>query len=259
MAWLRSVRNTKELIFATDSRLRFGGEWDCCPKLLELPRGDSAICFAGDTAYAYPVMIQIISYIKQYYPAKSRTLPLEELKGHLIRVLNNMTSLVKDLPICSDPTLDFSLIFGGYCWKRNDFLVWLIHYNHNIGKFTFRPTTRWKGGNEKKFYVSTGDYGEEVKERLITLLKKRGKLNKGGFDMEPLEILRDMLREKKHNAIGGAPQIIKVHKRLNCSSYGVFWPNKESQQISVLGRPLLDYEKTDYSILDVDTMNYERF
>src|SRR5471032_3703856 len=41
------------------SRLRFGCAWDCSPKIFPLSRGDCAICFAGNTMYAYPIMEQI--------------------------------------------------------------------------------------------------------------------------------------------------------------------------------------------------------
>ena len=60
IAWVRNVGATKELVVASDSRLSFGCRWDCCPKVLALPRGDAAMCFAGNTMYAYPVMLQAI-------------------------------------------------------------------------------------------------------------------------------------------------------------------------------------------------------
>lgn len=254
MAWVRTVGNMQELVFCTDSRLRFGGYWDCCPKLFPLERGDSAICFAGDTLYAYPSILQIISYINQYKSARNRNLPLEDLKGHLIRILNSMTSLVADLPRgAEEPEVEF--ILGGYCWKREKFQIWLFHYDKNIRKFTYRAASPWKGGNEEKYLVFAGDYEEDAKARLIELLREKGKINQGGFDLEPLEVLRDMIRSYgKDSRIGGAPQVLKIHKHLNITRYGVFWPNRESNQVSVMGRPLLDYERTDCKIIDLDTL-----
>lgn len=49
VSWVREFGETKELIVATDSRLRWGQAWDCCPKIMMLPRGDSVLCFAGET------------------------------------------------------------------------------------------------------------------------------------------------------------------------------------------------------------------
>mgnify|MGYP000962023504 FL=1 len=66
VAWVRSVGKSEELVFASDSRLAFGARWDCCPKILALPRNDSAISFAGDTHYAYPVMLQAIAAVAQH-------------------------------------------------------------------------------------------------------------------------------------------------------------------------------------------------
>ena len=42
-AWVRSVGTTQELVLATDSRLTGGHTWDCCPKILSLPRGDPGV------------------------------------------------------------------------------------------------------------------------------------------------------------------------------------------------------------------------
>jgi hypothetical protein len=47
MVWLRTVGDQDELDFASDSRLSDGSDWNCCPKLLLLPRADCAIAFAG--------------------------------------------------------------------------------------------------------------------------------------------------------------------------------------------------------------------
>ena len=48
----------QELLVASDSRLRGGYAWDAAPKLLRLPRGDSVLAFAGQTDFAYPLMLQ---------------------------------------------------------------------------------------------------------------------------------------------------------------------------------------------------------
>lgn len=253
LVWIRRISGCEELVIATDSRLSFGCRWDCCPKIIALPRNDSAICFAGDTMYAYPVMIQAVSAVAQHSKLLSRALDLEDLKGHLLRILNNMTSLVHDLPkgINNEPETTFLL--AGWSWKRSCFKVWLLYYDPNIKRFTFRPTRNWTGDNKDKLYAVIGDYTDEFKQRLINLLRAKSKLQNGGFDMEPFEVLRDMLREKNFDLIGGAPQLMKVHKYANCRPFAVFWPSKDSQSISILGRPLLDYESSQYLVLDPDT------
>ena len=72
--------------------------------------------------------------------------------------------------------------------------------------------------------------------------------------MEPLEILRDMLRNPSYYLIGGAPQIMKVYKYSSTKPYAVFWPNKAAATVNLIGRPLLDYEQSEYLVLDTDTM-----
>jgi hypothetical protein len=58
-AWVRNLTESEELVVATDSRLRFGREWDCCPKLFTPPRSDAVISFAHNTAFAYPMIQQV--------------------------------------------------------------------------------------------------------------------------------------------------------------------------------------------------------
>lgn len=204
--------------------------------------------------YAYPVMLQAIAAVSQHARLLSRGMNLDDLKGHLLRVLNSMVSLICDLPNNGDSDPDTTFLFGGWSWRRNSFKIWLLHYDTHLKKFTFRPITRWRGINKDKVLAFTGDYKEEYKERLVAILRKKRKLESGGFNMEPLEVLRDMLRDPSFDLIGGAPQVMKVYKYSSCKPYVVFWPSKVSGTVNLLGRPLLDYEQSEYLVLDTDTM-----
>lgn len=258
LAWTRKVGTIEELLIASDSRLSFGCRWDCCPKIVSLPRGDAFICFAGNTMYAYPIMFQAIAAISQHPKLQSRGMDITHVKGHLIRILNSMVSQIHDLPkgIENDP--DTTFLVGGWSWKSNQFKIWLLHFDPQVKKFTYRPTSRWAGLNKDKIFAFTGDYSVEYKKRLIALLRGKGCLESGGFDMEPLEVLRDMLRDPTFDQIGGAPQVMKVYKYSSTKPYAVFWPNKSASTVSLHGRPLLDYEKSEYFVLDVDTMEAVR-
>jgi hypothetical protein len=254
LAWIRKVGKVEELVLASDSRLSFGCRWDCCPKVLALPRGDAVMCFAGNTMYAYPVMIQAVAAVSQHPRLLSRGMDIEELKSHLLRVLNGMVSLIHDLPTGGENTPDTTFLLGGWSWKNSKFKVWLLHYDASSKNFAFRPTGRWTGLNTEKVLAFTGDYAAEYKDRLIALLRKKRKLQGGGFDMEPLEVLRDMLREPSFHLIGGAPQVMKVYKYCNFQPYAILWPNKAAKTVNLLGRPLLDYEMSSYLVLDTDAM-----
>ncbi|MGE8146669.1 hypothetical protein ACQKP7_15940 [Pseudomonas frederiksbergensis] len=254
LAWTRKVDSVEELVVVTDSRLSFGCRWDCCPKIRILPREDAVVCFAGDTMYAYPIILQIQSAVAQHPKLLSRAMDITDLKGHLLRILNDMVSLVHDLPRGSANEPDATFLIAGWSWKLSAFKSWLLHYDASIKRLSFRPTSRWKGPNNDKSIAITGDYRDEYKERLIGLLRKKDKLQSGGFDMEPLEVLRDMLRAGTYDLIGGAPQVVKIYKYSSARPFAVFWPNKESGNISLSGRPLLDYEQSQYGVLDPDTM-----
>lgn len=258
VAWVRKVGTVEELIIASDSRLSFGCRWDCCPKVLALPRGDAFMCFAGNTMYAYPVMLQAIAAVSQHPKLQSRGMDLNDVKGHLVRILNGMVSQIHDLPMGSSSEPDTTFLVGGWSWKSNRFKIWLLHFDTNLKKFTYRPTSRWTGLNKAKVFAFTGDYVTEYKKRLVDVLRKKGRLESGGFDMEPLEVLRDMLRVRAFDQIGGAPQVMKVYKYSSTRPYAVFWPTKSVGTVSLLGRPLLDYERSEYFVIDVDTMETVR-
>lgn len=253
VGWLRKIDQVQELIICTDSRLGGFGRWDCGPKLLPLPRQDSVLAFAGHTLYAYPILIQTLSAITQHPKIMSRALDLAELKGHLIRVLNSMVGLIKDLPK-GEEIPDVQFLLAGWCWRTSRFVAWVLHYDHNIQRFTHRPLRHWSGANEHKFMFFIGDLLDTFKSRLVALLRERDKLRDGGFDMEPFEVLRDMLRSGEYDEIGGAPQLIKVYRHMNVLPHAVFWPSAATKSVSLLGRPLLDYERSQYLVLDPDTL-----
>lgn len=253
VGWLRSVDQVQELVVCTDSRLSGFGRWDCGPKLLPLPRQDCAIVFAGDTLYAYPFLMHTISAISQHPKILSRALDLAELKGHLLRVLNGLIGLIKEVPNC-DQTPDVQFVLAGWCWRTSRFVAWVLHYDQAIGRFTHRPLRHWSGSNHQKFMFFIGDQCDSFKSKLLSLLRERNKLRDGGFDMEPFEVLRDMLRSGDYDEIGGAPQVVKIYRHMNVLPHAVFWPSVATNAVSLLGRPLLPYERSQYLVLDPDSL-----
>ena len=77
------------------------------------------------------------------------------------------------------------------------------------------------------------------------------------FNMEPFEVIRDLLRgADAHASIGGAPQGVKIYQYLSSAYLGVFWPKVRKGRLFLSGRPLLDYERaTIKSVLDPDTLS----
>lgn len=258
MAWLRTVGDVRELVIASDSRLSGGQYWDANPKIMLLPRSDAVLSFAGSTSDAYPLMLQAYNSIRMHPPASSRALDIEELKGHLIRMFNHSRSFISGLPhgqkVPDDPKALFML--SGYSWKNKKFRVWTLHYDRSISGFTFRPAKEWGGQSEgsAKLIAYAGDEVpvQKAKAELVNLLRDRSKLTEGAFDMEPFEVLRDLIRCGKHPSVGGPIQVVKIYEHANAVPVGVYWPNKQSGTVSVLGRPLMSYGEIQWGVLDPD-------
>ncbi len=255
-AWIRKNKNTEELVIATDSQLRFGAAWDCCPKILMLPRSDANLCFAGDTMYAYPIMLQIRNAIEMNEKVRSRAMDITDLRSRILEIIEDMRKSIYDVPIGLDEydATDFRFILAGYSWKFNEFKIWILQYQTDINRFSFRTvSSHSKQTAGTKYFFFEGDNVNTARKKLYEILRTRKKMTVGGLDMEPFEVLRDMIRDPVFSSIGGPPQIVKIYKHLNTLPYNVFWPTKGSAQITFLGRPLLPYETNRFLLLDPDT------
>ena len=113
------------------------------------------------------------------------------------------------------------------------------------------------GGAGKRLFAIAGDSIPEAKKRIVELLKAKNKLQGGGLDMEPFEVLRDMIRDGSDPRIGGSPQIVKIYRHMNANAYPAWWPDRASGRVTLLGRPLLDYERTQMLVLNPDTVETE--
>jgi len=165
-----------------------------------------------------------------------------------------MVSLIHDLPKGVDLEPDTTFLLAGWSWQRHRFKVWLLQYDHGRKEFVDRSTNMLRDPSGKKVLSIAGDYQSDYRESLIQLLRRKNKLESVGFDMEPLEVLRDMLRSNSFDLIGGAPQIVKVYQYCSLQPYAIFWPDRASGKVNILGRPLLHYEKLPYLVLDPDTL-----
>jgi hypothetical protein len=191
-----------------------------------------------------------------YPPSASRAMSVERLKGHTLKVFDRMSVDIHDFPKPNgeeDP--DALFLFAGFSWRESRFRIWTLHYDRSIKRFTYRPHKKWVGIAGEKTVGFVGDGVREAKARLVALLRKRGRLMKGGLNMEPLEVLRDIIREKQNDLIGGPPQVVKVYRHLNVQPFGMYWPTRESGTRTVMGRPLLDFEEPNCSVLDPDTLD----
>jgi hypothetical protein len=73
--------------------------------------------------------------------------------------------------------------------------------------------------------------------------------------LQPFEVLTNLLKEAAPDeSIGGAPQLLRVTAHMNTRPLCVKWQG----DVSLFGRPLFDYENSDYWIMDPDTLKIER-
>lgn len=277
VAWVRKIKDCEELVFVTDSRVSGDGRnFDGCPKVMALPRNDCAIAFAGYTGHAYPMMQQLAFAIESHTPLMRGSLDLYALRSHLTKILDTMSEQIassKKLSAPESTAPEANFIFGGYSWIKKKFDIWSLSYDPASKRFRAMPAT-WVAYHKigKKIVTRrnemdqnssligriafAGDQAPLAKEslssRLLSLCQKSKSVR---LDMQPFEVVRDMLRANDHSeTIGGAPQILKVYQYHKAAPLGVFWPNKGKGIVHIQGRPCLGYERTDRWILDPDTL-----
>ncbi len=284
MAWIRSVGEYEELVFCSDSRLRFGCAWDACQKVFPLPRGDCAITFAGDTHFSYPFIHAAINAVSLHRGSNNRQVDITEAKTFLLKAINSMLENIHDFPhgkaLFEEPIL--RLIFGGYSWRLKRFILWKFYFNPGEREFRHAEIKAWRGFGKNRKIVILGDpeaslsaqrkatrrgetkprKAEDVeriaKNNLVKLLESRGIKEGSGLDMEPFEVLRDFIRGRLSPYVGGSPQIVKVYQHLNTQPFGVRWPVGDSGRVSILGRVLDTGEKAHVPIINPEDLSIER-
>lgn len=262
MAWVRTVGSCEELVFASDSRLSYGADWNCCPKLMLLPRGDSLIGFAGSTFDAFPLMQQFRNWIETDPRARNRSRDINSIKKRMRTVFNDMRMFIEDLPHGQskpDPP-DCELIFGGWSWQAGGFQAWRFRYVPSREMMDFEPAgTGMKVGRDHPIvFAGNPSAVERARDKIIALLTERGQFRTGipYFDMEPFEVLRDIIRGELFDDVGGPPQLVKVYRHANSQPFAVKWPMPHDRTLSVLGRPLFPGERTHLPVLDPDAINF---
>jgi hypothetical protein len=280
LAWIRTVRDCEELIFASDSRLSGDGRtFDCCPKIFALPRTDCAVSFAGYTGDAFPLLLQLGLAIDSHAPARRGSLDITALKSHALKIFDEMAGQI-DSPHTHLLNPSATLLFGGYSWIKKRFELWTIRYSNTAQLFTAEPAAwivyslaeqriviRRRPNRNKHISIGriaiVGDQSDECLRVLSELLQGRrfpsSAVRTHRLDMEPFEALRNMLRDPgRASTIGGAPQILKVYQYMSTAPLGVYWPDKASGRIVLHGRATLGYERIDRFVLDPDTLRSER-
>ena len=163
LAWIAKRGDGREHLYvAADSRTRGSMVLDCCPKILTLPRSDCVICFAGNTAATYPLMMQLATAIDSHKPARERSLDVRTLRAHLLRVFTDLVNSVEDSACPIEPS-DVQCIFAGYSWLTKSFEIWTIYYSKRDERFYARTAKRFHSLLEKAAFI--GDMSSQVRSR----------------------------------------------------------------------------------------------
>ncbi len=241
LGWIGTFRDGREhLYFATDSRVRGGQHLDACPKILTLPRSDCAICFAGDTSAAYPLMIQVANAIAAHQPARERALDIARLNTHLLRMLTDLVARITD-SVQPFSRTDAQFLFGGYSWRTKQFRLWTIYYDKPRRRFSSREAISFHPRLKKAAFI--GDWGRRVRAEVFRDLN----VNSGPVYLQPLQVVAHMLtRSTRADTIGGPPQVVRITEHMNTRPLCVRWRGEDT----LFGRPLFSYENVDYWIVD---------
>jgi len=260
VAWERTTATGAELVFASDSRLRSEGAWDAGPKIFRLPRSDALLAFAGETLWAYPMVLQTIATIDANDSSRGRYFSLTSARSLAMRSMEAMMQSGEALAARVNE-IELEFLFGGWSWREGRFRLWRIYWARGEGRMRHEPIEGSRIGKVR--FIGTrdrdrSDHSLEVvghaKSRLSEKLRsKYGVLpDRAELDMEPWEILIEMLRAGTHPTIGGPPQLAKVYRYMDTRTFAVRWPDKDSGDLTLMGRRLLGNESTDAPVIDPD-------
>lgn len=246
VTWTRTTKTARELWMLSDSRLSGSKLWDYGPKIFGIGRSDSVVAFAGDTAWAYPLIAQITSYVESFINLRERVVDFVDMYRDVLEVLNESLSFVSEPVLASEALPECSFILAGFSARRKDFLIRRITFHKERRRFE-GAHPRSYGGESLAFI---GDE-EPVKAtvRRISELLKASKANDTRLDMAPAVAFFEVLSSNRFRDIGGAPQVTKVYEHMNQRHFGVYWPPSvpnDEQHIYLRGRRLKPYEVLDH-------------
>jgi hypothetical protein len=239
IAWVgRRSDGREHLYLASDSRVRAGGYFDAAPKILILPRSDCALAFAGTTDTTYPFMIQMAYAIAAHEPSRERALDIGRVKDHLLRVFTDFVNRdARWSPFeKTDAQFICRLLLAAKGFQYLDDLL-----RTKEKRFSAREAVSFNARLSKAAFI--GDWAKRVRSKVAKSTSGEG----AHVYMEPLGILADILDSSSENdTIGGPPQLLRISLHMNSRPLCVRWKGEDT----LFGRPLFDYENTDYWIVE---------
>lgn len=250
IAWVRQDGDKKELVMATDSRLTGGESWDSGVKLFELPRQDCLLCFAGETARAYPLILNTISSLKFDKGLANPHTDIHDVLDYLIELFSNLVGEIKEAVGEPDRVgAEAEFLFGGWSWKKQQFGIWRIYYNPGLKGFAHEAIDQGLA----RLITYLGDHISDAEDLLESKMRETGSLRYGTLNMEPLQVLAQMARDQQeYRPIGGAIQLAKIYQSGTSEFFGILWPSASGQP-TFLGRVLPAHDLPPVRLFDPDT------
>ena len=247
VSWTRKTNTGRELWIMSDSRLSGGKCWDYGPKIFSMGRSDAVIAFAGDTAWSYPLIAQVTSYVESFVNLRERVVDFVDAQKKIIRMLNESLNFVSDAVDKSLEEPDCTFIFSGYSARKQKFMVNRIVFNSEKKRFEVKPPKKING----ELLTVIGDKGPlKAIYRIVSERENNKKVRDFKLDMVPSEAFVEVLSSGRFREIGGSPQIMKLYQNMNQQHIAVYWPPEvphEEQKIYLRGRELGKYEALDNS------------
>ena len=210
--------------------------------------GQFSVQFNSDTAWSYPLIAQVISYVESFVNLRERVLDVSDAFDAILHLLNDSLSFISDSVNRDMETPDCSFLFCGFSARRQDYFIRRIVFHLDRGKFEGRPA----GSVGGEFFTIIGDKRpmSAVVRHIHAGLKQVGASTKTTkLGMLPAHAFFEILSSNTFAEIGGAPQVAKIYQNMSQAHLGVYWPPElptNEQKIYLRGRRLKDLEALDH-------------
>jgi hypothetical protein len=260
-AWVRQNSSLHELVIASDSRIGGGGAWEACPKIVPLPRPATVIAMSGDAVESYAFLLHAINTCHLLEGHRVGRTDLRYLAKKLRDTYADFPShFHKLVPWEKKPKApNLKVALFGWSWRRLAFEGYSFSYNRSgvlimdsIGTLaTHRPYPHYLMGDAKS----------DARVRLNNLAERRrfpiplrgdpdapNIAANAFYDWEPLEILLDVIGDRKMDSVGGMPQIARVYQNGECELF--VWRAPDGTD-HFGGRPVQAAERFDRRIIEL--------
>lgn len=255
-AWLRQNSTLRELVVASDSRIRGGEAWDACPKIMPLPRPATIMAMSGDATEAYAFLVQALNACHILSGNISGQTDIGYFAKKLRDIYADSRTHVSDLDStgkASIPNLDVVLL--GWSWRRLRYEGFSYKFNRKgelwMDRLPLAPETAYP------VYLF-GDAAPEARKRLREIKEERNLptprrgdpaarqvADHAFFDWEPLEVLLSIIGDERMTTVGGAPQIARIYQYGQVETF--VWRDRDGTDYYG-GRPVQATERFDCRI-----------